>query len=91
MLQADFELPDGDRYLIHLSEAAGGVRLSDRGDTLMRIDSILVFSDQSESPRMDPAKPSDVGGDMVSSLASNEGSPALLLAHSKVIGMLWNP
>ena len=37
MLEADFEFPDGDRYPIHLSEAPGGVRLSDRGDTLMRI------------------------------------------------------
>ena len=37
MLQSDFEFPDGDRYPIYLSEAPGGVRLSDRGDTLMRI------------------------------------------------------
>ena len=37
MLEADFEFPDGDRYPIYLSEAPGGVRLSDRGDTLMRI------------------------------------------------------
>ena len=37
MLDADFEFPDGDRYPIYLSEAPGGVRLSDRGDTLMRI------------------------------------------------------
>ncbi|MDE2984923.1 MAG: DUF1828 domain-containing protein [Gemmatimonadota bacterium] len=37
MLQADFEFPDGDRYPIYLSEAPGGVRLSDRGDTLIRI------------------------------------------------------
>ena len=37
MLEADFEFPDGDRYPIHLSEAPGGVRLSDKGDTLMRI------------------------------------------------------
>ena len=36
-LQADFEFPDGDRYPIYLSEAPGGVRLSDRGDTLTRI------------------------------------------------------
>ena len=33
----DFEFPDGDRYPIYLSEAPGGIRLSDRGDTLMRI------------------------------------------------------
>ena len=37
MLDADFEFPDGDRYPIYLSEVPGGVRLSDRGDTLMRI------------------------------------------------------
>ena len=35
-------------------------------------DSILVFSDQAETPRMDLARLSDVGGDMVSSLASSE-------------------
>ena len=37
MLEADFEFPDGDRYPIYVSEAPGGVRLSDKGDTLMRI------------------------------------------------------
>ena len=37
MLSADFEFPDGDRYPIYLSETPGGVRLSDKGDTLMRI------------------------------------------------------
>ena len=37
MLEADFEFPDGDRYPIYLSEAPGGFRLSDRGDTMMRI------------------------------------------------------
>ena len=38
MLRTHFEFPDGDRYPIHLSEAAsGGLRLSDRGHTLMRI------------------------------------------------------
>ena len=37
MLGSDFEFPDGDRYPIYLSEAPGGVRLSDKGDTLMRI------------------------------------------------------
>ena len=35
-------------------------------------DSILVFSDQAEIPRMDLARLSDVGGDMLSSLASQE-------------------
>ncbi len=37
MLDAEFKFPDGDRYPIYLSESPGGVRLSDRGDTLMRI------------------------------------------------------
>ena len=38
MLQTHFEFPDGDRFPIHLSEAAsGGFRLSDRGHTLMHI------------------------------------------------------
>ena len=37
MLEAGFEFPDGDRYTIHLSEVPGGVRLTDMGDTLMRI------------------------------------------------------
>ena len=37
LLAAEFEFPDGDRYPIYLSETPGGVRLSDRGDTLMRI------------------------------------------------------
>ncbi len=35
-------------------------------------DSILVFSDQAKIPRMDLARLSDVGGDMVSSLASSD-------------------
>ncbi|MDE0102994.1 MAG: DUF1828 domain-containing protein [Bryobacterales bacterium] len=37
MLESDFEFPDGDRYPIYLSESLGGVRLSDKGDTVMRI------------------------------------------------------
>ena len=37
MLAADFEFPDGDRYPIYLSETPGGVRLSDKGETLTRI------------------------------------------------------
>ena len=37
MLATEFEFPDGDRYPIYLSDTLGGVRLSDRGDTLMRI------------------------------------------------------
>ena len=35
-------------------------------------DSILVFSNQADIPRMDLARLSDVGGDMISSLASGE-------------------
>lgn len=38
VMRTHFEFPDGDRYPIHLSEAAaGGLRLSDRGHTLMHI------------------------------------------------------
>ena len=38
MLHTRFEFPDGDRYPIHLTEAGpGGLRLSDRGHTLMHI------------------------------------------------------
>ena len=38
----------------------------------LRFESILVFEDQSEIPRRDLARLSDVGGDMISSLASRE-------------------
>jgi len=38
----------------------------------LRFDSLLVFRDQSEIPRADLARLSDVGGEMVSSLASKE-------------------
>ena len=38
----------------------------------LKFESLLVFADQSEIPRMDLARLSDVGGDMVSSLASHE-------------------
>ena len=38
----------------------------------LRFESILVFEDQSEIPRRDLARLSDVGGDMISSLASSE-------------------
>jgi len=138
MLATDYEFPDGDRYPIYLSDVPGGVRLSDRGDTLMRISdnhdfdaflsgsrgllverilgeeqvaqdhgafyldlpidrlsdaifrygralariydltlrsrsrAVSTFYDQAEIPRMDLARLSDVGGDMVSSLASIE-------------------
>ena len=38
MLRTHFEFPDGDRFPIHISETGiGGVRLSDRGHTLMHI------------------------------------------------------
>ncbi len=38
MLRTHFAFPDGDRYPIHLSESvSGGLRLSDRGHTLMHI------------------------------------------------------
>ena len=37
MLDTGFKFPDGDHYPIHISEVAGGVRLSDRGHTVMRI------------------------------------------------------
>ena len=38
MVRTHFAFPDGDRYPFHLSEAAsGGLRLSDRGHTLMHI------------------------------------------------------
>ena len=37
MLDTFFEFPDGDHYPIHVSEVTGGLRLSDRGHTLMRI------------------------------------------------------
>jgi hypothetical protein len=38
----------------------------------LRFESILVFENQAEIPRMDLARLSDVGGDMISSLASQE-------------------
>lgn len=38
MVRTPFEFPDGDRCPIHLSELpSGGLRLSDRGHTLMHI------------------------------------------------------
>ena len=38
MMRTGFQFPDGDRYPIHLTEtASGGLRLSDRGHTLMHI------------------------------------------------------
>ena len=38
MLRTNFQFPDGDRYPIHLCQSpAGGLRLSDRGHTLMHV------------------------------------------------------
>lgn len=37
MIRAGFEFPDGDRYPIHVSGVPGGIRLSDKGHTVMRI------------------------------------------------------
>ncbi len=49
MLRTHFQFPNGDHYPIHLSEtASGGLRLSDRGHTLMHISyehNIDVFMD----------------------------------------------
>ena len=41
-------------------------------DLARRFESLLVFADQASVPRMDLARLSDVGGDMISSLASYE-------------------
>ena len=38
----------------------------------LQFESLLVFADQSSMPRLDLARLSDVGGDMISSLASHE-------------------
>ena len=38
MLRTNFEFPDGDRFPIHITETSGGgIRLSDRGHTLMHL------------------------------------------------------
>ena len=42
----------------------------------LQFESILVFQNQAEIPRMDLARLSDVGGDMISSLASPEDFPS---------------
>ena len=45
MLRTHFEFPDGDRFPIHVSEAGtGGVRLSDRGHTLMKVYDLTLLS-----------------------------------------------
>ncbi len=72
------------RYPIYVSEAPGGatrtrdkarlttIILSRFHQLHLDFDSILVFSDQAAIPRVDLARLSDVGGDMVSSLESSE-------------------
>ena len=45
----------------------------------LRFESILVFENQTEIPRVDLARLSDVGGDMVSSLESREDFDRKLL------------
>lgn len=45
----------------------------------LAFESILVFEDQAQIPRMDLARLSDVGGDMISSLASHEDFDRKLL------------
>ncbi len=47
----------------------------------LRFASILVFANQSELPRTDLARLSDVGGEMVSSPASQEDLRRKLLQH----------
>ncbi len=37
MLHTHFEFPDGDNFPIYVAASGGGVRLSDRGHTLMHI------------------------------------------------------
>ena len=48
----------------------------------LRFESILVFADQTEIPRMDLARLSDVGGDMISSLAAHEDLNRKLLQRA---------
>ena len=45
----------------------------------LRFESLLVFADQASIPRLDLARLSDVGGDMISSLASSESFSRKLL------------
>ena len=45
----------------------------------LRFESLLVFADQASIPRLDLARLSDVGGDMISSLASYESFSRKLL------------
>ena len=47
----------------------------------VRYESLLVFDDQAAMPRMDLARLSDVGGDMISSLESHEDLKRKLLAR----------
>ena len=48
----------------------------------LRFESILVFANQTEIPRLDLARLSDVGGDMVSSLAAHEDLNRKLLQRA---------
>ena len=48
----------------------------------LRFESILVFADQTEIPRMDLARLSDVGGEMISSLAAREDFNRKLLQRA---------
>ena len=50
----------------------------------LRFESILVFENQSEIPRVDLARLSDVGGDMISSLASRDDFNRKLLRRAAV-------
>jgi len=47
----------------------------------LRFDSMLVFEDQAEIPRLDLARLSDVGGEMISSLESSDDLRRKLLRH----------
>lgn len=48
----------------------------------LRFESILVFANQTEIPRLDLARLSDVGGDMISSLAAHEDLNRKLLQRA---------
>lgn len=47
----------------------------------LRFETMLVFEDQAEIPRLDLARLSDVGGEMISSLASTEDLTRKLLSR----------
>ena len=52
MLETNFGFPDGDHYQIYLSDNPGGVRLSDKGNTLMRMSYGIEIDDFLTSPRL---------------------------------------